>query len=116
MERRIYKITEKQEKRLNPITEERKIELLKEFDTKKEKLGRRFGLAKRDYAASLLTSTREYLQGCWQGKLDNCSNLPYAEKTDIKNYNLGYYRGYNENKNGYINSAIEHNENFSYLK
>lgn len=116
MERRIYKITEKQEKRLNPISEDRRIELLKEFDMKKEKLGRKFGLAKRDFAAGLLTTTREYIQGCWQGKLDNCSGIQYVEKTGDKNYDLGYYRGYNENKNGYIDSVIEHNENFSHLK
>jgi len=116
MNYKTYKITEKQEKKLNPISEDRRVEMLKEFDAKKEKLGRRFGIAKRDFAAGLLTTTREYIQGCWQGKLDNCSDLPYAEKTENKNYNLGYYRGYNENKNGYIDSAINNNENFSHLK
>ncbi len=116
MTRKIYTITAKQEKRLSPISEERRVELLGEFDKKKDALGKKFGIAKRDYAAGLLTTTREYLQGCWQGKLDNCSDLPYAEKTESKNYNLGYHRGYTENKNGYIDSAIEYNENFSHLK
>lgn len=116
MERRIYKITEKQEKRLNPISENDRVALLEKFNEKKEELGKKFGLKKRDYAASLIATTREYIQGCWQGKLDNCSDLPYAEKTENKNYNLGYYRGYNENKNGYIDSAINNNENFSHLK
>jgi len=116
MERKIYKITEKQEKRLNPISENEKIELLEKFNEKKTELGKKFGLLKRNYASSLQRQTTDYIQGCWQGKLDNCSGIKYQPKTDNKNQNAGYYTGYSENKNGYIDSAIEHNENFSHLK
>jgi hypothetical protein len=62
-----------------------------------------------------MACTREYSQGCWQGKLDRASGLEYSEERNENVYNLGYYRGYNENLHGYIADAKKSNPNFASL-
>lgn len=114
MDRKIYKLTEKQASRVQPFSQENYVSALKAFDVNKEKYGKKFGLMKRDYAASLMTCCTEYVQGCWQGKLDRCAGLDYwEEKNKNKSYNLGYYRGYNENPSGYLRDAKISNPNFA---
>jgi len=117
MKRRMYKLTKSNEKKI--VTEPNDIDkLVSRFDEKKSeyKTGQMFGMAKRDYKCALIAGTRDYIIGCWQGKLDNVEGLEYSEERNDKYYNLGYYRGYNENPRGYLNDAINGNPNFSHLK
>ena len=86
--------------------------MLEKFDENKAKLGKKFAIKKRDYAASLLGGTKEYVLGCGQGRLDKYLDLPYAEKTDDPAYNSGYYNGYSQNIHGWIKDAKEKNPNF----
>lgn len=111
MERRIYQLTPQDLKKINH-TQEEIPELLKKFDENKAKLGKKFAIKKRDYAASLLGGTKEYVQGCGQGRLDKYLGLPYAEKTDDPAYNSGYYHGYEQNIHGWIADAKRVNPNF----
>lgn len=90
---------------------------LEKFDKEnKEKLGKKFGLKKRDFASDIQAATAEYRQGVGQGRLDRANGLPYREKTDIPEYNHGYYNGYNANPSGYLKDAVNTNPNFAHLK
>ena len=55
-----------------------------------------WGLKKRDYKLSLMTSTYEYQIGIWQGRVDAARGLNYSEERNENTYNLGYYRGYTD--------------------
>lgn len=111
MDRKIYQLTPQDLKKINHTQEEIPT-MLEKFDEKKEQLGKKFALKKRDYAAQLLGGTKEYVQGCGQGRLDKYLKLPYAEKTDDPAYNSGYYHGYEQNIHGWIADAKKMNPNF----
>jgi hypothetical protein len=55
---------------------------------------RGWGMMKRDWASSRMTTTREYQMGIWQGRVDAARGLDYSEERNENTYNLGYYRGY----------------------
>lgn len=112
MERRIYKLTKGNEKKISVQTEDID-NMVNEFS--ENTTGKNKGLKVRDYKLSLMAQTREYIQGCWQGKLDRVSGLDYSEERNDSAYNLGYYRGYNENPSGYKRDAIQSNPNFEGL-
>ena len=57
---------------------------------------RGWGMAKRDYILSGMTTTREYQIGIWQGRVDKARGLEYSEERNENVYNLGYYRGYTQ--------------------
>jgi hypothetical protein len=111
MDRRIYKLTSQDLKKVSIIKEDIPV-LLEKFDANKEKYGKKFALKKRDYAAQILGGTAEYRQGCGQGRLDKYLGLEYAEKTDDAAYNSGYYNGYTQNIHGWIEDAKKMNPNF----
>lgn len=114
-ERRIYQLTERDMKKA--ITEEeleaQKAEALSAVDADKKKLGKRYGLKKRDVAASFVRTGTEYARGLGQGRLDKLAGLPYTEERDNKNFNLGYYTGYDENPNNYL-SGMKQTGNSNY--
>lgn len=112
MERKIYQLTPQDMKKIHH-TQDDIPAMLEQFDVEnKKKLGKKFGLKKRDYAASILGGTKEYVQGCGQGRLDKYLGLEYAEKTDDPAYNSGYYNGYSQNIHGWIKDAKRMNPNF----
>lgn len=103
-ERKIYQLTERDMKKA--ISEEEvevfKAQRLAEIDAEKKKLGKRYGLKKRDISASFVRIGTEYARGLGQGRLDKLACLPYTEERDNKNFNLGYYTGYTENPRNYL--------------
>jgi hypothetical protein len=111
MERRIYELTPQDLKKISHTQEEIPA-MLEKFNERKAELGKKFALKKRDYAASVLGGTKEYVLGCGQGRLDKYLGLPYAEKTDDPAYNSGYYHGYEQNIHGWIKDAKRMNPNF----
>jgi hypothetical protein len=91
--------------------------LLEEWDKEnKEKLGKKWGLKKRDYAANLLTSTKSYRLGLGQGHLDRINGIPYLEKGDDKGFNMGYFTGWNDKPSSWLPDAKKLNPNFANLK
>lgn len=91
--------------------------LLEEWDKEnKEKLGKKWGLKKRDYAGSLQRNTESYKLGLGQGRLDKINGIPYVEKGTDKAFNSGYYTGWNDNPSGWLKDAKEKNPNFAHLK
>lgn len=111
--RKIYKLTPSNEKKITIELSE--IDgMLKEFSDNFK--GKNKGLKCRDYKLNLMSQTKEYFQGCWQGKLDNCSGLDYSEERNENVYNMGYYRGYRENKSGYLNDVKKTNPNFTHIE
>lgn len=112
MERKIYQLAPQDMKKIRH-TQEDIPAMLEAFDKEnKAKLGKKFAIKKRDYAASILGGTKEYVLGCGQGRLDKYLGLEYAEKTDDPAYNSGYYNGYGQNIHGWIKDAKEKNPNF----
>lgn len=89
------------------------------FDAHKARLGKRFGLAKRQRASELLRRTRAYYAGKGNGALDLAEGRPYAAKRcDVEEfanaYNLGYYTGYSSVSD--LRDLITHNPNFAHLR
>jgi hypothetical protein len=111
MDKKIYQLTTQDLKKIRHTKEDIPA-MLEKFDENKEKLGKKFAIKKRDFASSILGGTKEYVQGCGQGRMDKYLGLPYAEKTDDTAYNSGYYNGYNQNIHGWIKDAKEKNPNF----
>ncbi len=114
-----YKLTASDLKKIRINTEEEYISSLAGFDVNKERMGRRFGLAKRNHASRLLRSTKSYFLGKGQGALDLAMAKPYmglGTKTETfqNAWNLGYYTGYTNRSN--LKDLIEHNENFSAIR
>lgn len=114
-----YKLTASDLKKIRISTEEEYVAALAGFDVNKERMGRRFGLAKRDYASRLLRSTESYFLGKGQGALDLAMAKPYmgaGTKTETfqNAWNLGYHTGYTNRSN--LKDLIEHNENFSAIR
>ena len=90
--------------------------LLEEWDKEnKEKLGKKWGLKKRDYAGALQRNTESYKLGLGQGRLDKINGIPYVEKGTDKAFNSGYYTGWNDNPSGWLKDAKEKNPNFAHL-
>jgi hypothetical protein len=111
MSKQIYQLTNSDLKKCT-INKDEIPAKLEQFDAEnKVKLGKKFALKKRDYASQLMILTQGYKQGCWQGRLDKYNGEEYT-KTDDECYNLGYYRGFNENVNGWIADAKKSNPNF----
>ena len=110
-----YKLTPGDMKKITKTREELP-GLLVKFDERKEELGKKFGLKKRDYAADIQAGTAEYRTGVGQGRLDRVNGKPYAQKTEIPEYNHGYYNGYKANPSGYLRDAIKTNPNFFHLR
>ena len=82
-------------------------------------MGRRFGLAKGDYASRLLHFTESHFLGKWQGALDLAMSKAYmgaGMKTETfqNAWNLGYHTGYTNQSN--LKDLIAHNENFSAIR
>jgi hypothetical protein len=112
----VYRLTANDKKKIRIRTEEEYAKELAAFDVNKTRLGKSFGLKKRDYASRLLRSTEPYLLGKGQGALDLAMGKPYAGQTaaqpSFQNaYKLGYYTGYTERSN--LKDLIQHNENFA---
>lgn len=112
MDRKIYQLTASDLKKCKTADEIAALKLA--FEDRKTELGKKFGLKKRDYYLSLMMMTQEYYQGKGQGALDLASGLPYAEKTDCGDYNVGYHNGFTNPSN--LRDLIERNPNFSHLK
>lgn len=63
-----------------------------------------WGIGKRQWILSNMTSAPEYQRGIWQGRVDVARGLGYSEDRNENTYNLGYHRGYTEyesNRNGW---------------
>lgn len=119
MKRQIYQLTANDRKRISVRDAADYAAALAAFDANRDRLGRRFGLRKRDHALSLLRATEAYLQGKGQGSLDLANRLPYMADTNqdetFQNaYNLGYHTGYTERAN--LRDLIAHNPNFAHLR
>lgn len=119
MERKIYQLTSGDLKKVLVADQSDYQVKLAEFDAEKARLGRRFGLAKRQRASELLRRTAAYYQGKGQGALDLASSLPYQADTNQSEefgnaYNLGYYTGYESRSN--LRDLIDHNPNFAHLR
>jgi hypothetical protein len=117
--RQKYKLTASDLKKIRISTEEEYVAALAGYDVNKERMGRRFGLAKRDYASRLLRSTESYFLGKGQGALDLAMSKPYmgaGTKTETfqNAWNLGYHTGYTSRSN--LKDLIAHNENFSAIR
>lgn len=104
MERKIYQPTEKQNVKFSqsldvsnmPSDEQFKAQWAKRHHGKTAG----WGLEKRQWILSNMTTSREYQLGLWQARADFAQDLDYqnAPLTDENTnaYNLGYYRGWND--------------------
>jgi len=101
MNQKMYAPTKNQERKWNnygdpspmPTDEEFKARWAKSHGGKT----RGWGLKKRDWVLSNMTSTRDYQEAIWQGRVDFLQGLDYQADESNENasaYNLGYYRGY----------------------
>lgn len=116
--RKLYELTAGDLKKITVNSEAEYKARLAEFDVNKESLGKKFGLRKRNFASTLLRSTREYYQGKGQGLLDLACKSPYAADTNDSEtfgnaFNLGYHTGYTNPAN--LRDAKMHNPNFAFL-
>jgi hypothetical protein len=114
-----YELTANDMKKATIETLEQYQAALAAFDENKARLGKRFGLAKRQRASELLRSTRAYYAGKGAGALDLAEGREYAAKRcDAEEFtnawNLGYYTGYSSVSN--LRDLIAHNPNFAHLR
>jgi len=108
-----YALTPSDRKKIAPGTvEELKAEAAAKIDAQREKLGRKYGIAKRDAVANALTLSEGYRLGLGQGKLDRYNDLDYSEQRESPEYNLGYYTGWHDNPSGWLKDALKSNPNF----
>ncbi|MFA7121626.1 MAG: hypothetical protein WC277_09100 [Bacilli bacterium] len=108
-----YILTPSDRKKIAPGTvEELKAEAAAKIDAQKEKLGRRYGIVKRDAVGSALRSSEGYRLGLGQGKLDRYNGLGYSEQRGSPEYNLGYNEGWHDNPSGWLWDALKSNPNF----
>lgn len=108
MERKLYEPTQKQIENWSKLTTPAAIPTDEEFKAlwAKRHHGKvaGWGMGKRDWMLSRMTSTPEYQRGIWQGRVDAARGLGYSEERNENTYNLGYHRGYTEyesNRNGW---------------
>lgn len=89
--------------------EEAKAEAGKLIDAKKEKLGKKYGLTKRDAMAqavlSVQRSSEDYRLGIGQGKLDRLTGNDYQNWRATPEYNMGYHEGFLEKLPAIIDQA-----------
>ena len=97
--RKVYQPTEKQEEKWAKF-EPKEMPTDEEFKERWKKAhgGKEagWGMMKRDWILSNMKETRDYQIGLWQGRVDKANGIPYAEKSEVTTYNLGYYRGYTD--------------------
>jgi len=93
MNRKMYKMTTKD---LNKCQRELRYGTaeMERVEANKSKLGRKYGLRKRDAARRLLKGSPEYVRGLWQGRIDAARGLNYSEERLESAYNMGYHTGY----------------------
>lgn len=110
---RIYLLTPSDRRKIAPGTvEELKARAAALVDAQREKLGRKYGLTKRDAVANALTLSEGYRRGLGQGKLDRYNEVEYSEQRGSPEYNLGYYTGWHDNPAGWLQDALRTNPNF----
>jgi len=114
-----YELTPADLKKVRIETLEQYQAALAAFDANKPRLGKRFGLAKRQFASELLRTTRAYYEGKGAGALDLAEGNEYAAKRcDAEEFanawNLGYYTGFGSVNN--LRDLIAHNPNFAHLR
>lgn len=108
-----YVLTPSDQKKIAPGTAaELKAEAAAKVDARKEQLGKRYGLVKRDAVGAALRLTHDYRLGLGQGKLDRYNGLGYAEQRKTPEYNLGYNEGWHDNPSGWLKDALKANPNF----
>lgn len=108
-----YLLTPNDLKKVVPgTTAELKAQAAAKIDAQKERLGKRYGLAKRDAVGAALRSTHDYRLGLGQGKLDRYNDLPYTDQRRTPEYNLGYNEGWHDNPHGWLADALKGNPNF----
>lgn len=108
-----YVLTPSDLKKIAPGTAaELKAEAAAKIDAQKEKLGKRYGIVKRDAVGSALRRTQGYRLGLGQGKLDQYNGLPYSDQRRSPEYNLGYNEGWHDNPSGWLKDALKANPNF----
>jgi len=111
--RRIYQITDRDRKKI--LTPEQAAQMLGDVTDRREELGKKYAVAKRNAGLSAMRGCEEYFRGCGQGKLDRVCGLDYTTDRPNPAYNQGYYTGYNENPSGYLDAAQKSNPNFQFL-
>ena len=93
MNRKMYTLTEKDtskcQRELCHATS-----AMEQVEANRAKLGRKYGLRKRDAARRLLKGNPEYVQGLWQGRIDAARGLSYSDERLESAYNMGYHTGY----------------------
>ncbi len=119
-ERRIYRITERDEAKAAQKRAQREAELLALETHREDKAHwkRRqttFGLAKRDVARLALQGELEWHRGRGQGLLDQIAGLPYSAERFSPAYNAGYHEGYLGSV-GELKQWIAQNSNFDFLR
>lgn len=108
-----YVLTPSDLRKVAPGTvDELKAEAAAKIDAQKEKLGKRYGIVKRDAVGSALRRSWGYRLGLGQGKLDRYNGLPYSDQRGTPEYNLGYNEGWHDNPSGWLKDALKTNPNF----
>jgi len=93
MDRKMYQLTAKDQRKCRK--ENRwAIEELAQIEADHAKLGKRYGLRKRDASRRLLKGNPEYIRGLWQARIDAARGLGYSEERLESAYNMGYHAGY----------------------
>lgn len=94
-----YRMTTNDAKKTVP--EEQRAELSKKalatVDADKARLGKMYGLRKREVARQNLMSARDYRLGLGQGKLDKIRGVSYTGARTTSEFNMGYHEGWNDN-------------------
>jgi hypothetical protein len=119
-ERRIYQVTERDERKAAEKRASRTAELARIEASRADKayFKRRqttFGLAKRDASRLALQGDVEWHRGRGQGLLDQLAGLPYSEERLSPAYNAGYHDGYLGSRNE-VRGYIDSNTNFDFLR
>lgn len=115
-----YQLTTSEVKRVEGITEATRQASLTaknaELDAKKGKLGKGYGLAKRDASINSHRIGAEYQKGLGQGRLDKLNGKTYTDVRTSKEFNMGYHAGYSNNPSGYLRDALRMNPNYQHLR
>ncbi len=90
MERRLYQLTERQQRLPTTVT----LPSDDHYKAMAKKSRKPWGLLKRADALRTLRLTRDYKAGQWQGYVDAARGTGYSEERFSEAYNLGYHEGY----------------------
>lgn len=90
MERRMYKMTAKQE----ALPAVASIPSDDEIKAMAKRSRKPWGIIKRDLALRALRNSHDYVLGIWQGRVDAARQADYNEERFNSDYNLGYHDGY----------------------